>query len=131
MHGVSNLDSKMRGPKLSLNTDALPTALLAPSVRRRLVLRVLEAFGERFSLADRMNATKWSLTTYLTYVGRGCPAQVSNSSDNNEKMPMARRLLTMLTRQGGVAGFQTNDKDVDGMLEGRKERPPTYPVHLG
>jgi hypothetical protein len=37
----------------------------------------------------------------------------------------------MLTMQGGVAVFQTNDKDVAIMLEERKTRQTTDPVHLG
>src|ERR1700686_3139756 len=45
-------------------------------------------------------------------------------------MPMARRLL-MLTMQAGVAVFQTNDKDIAIMLEERKTRQVTDPVHLG
>lgn len=44
---------------------------------------------------------------------------------------MARTLLAMLTLQGAVTVFETNDKDVDVMLEERKIRQATDPVHLG
>ena len=37
----------------------------------------------------------------------------------------------MLTIQGAVAVFETNDKDVGVMLEERKIRQTTDPVHLG
>src|SRR3979409_396789 len=70
-------------------------------------------------------------TTCRTYVGGGHPRQLGNSSEHNEKMPMARRLLTMLTVQGGGAVFQADNKEVDVMLEERKTRRTTDPVHLG